>query len=162
MPGPSPWPLRRIPVRTALLATLWLVLTGGDPSAWLLGGPAVATAVLASFLLPQPAWRWQPSAVLAFLPFFLKVSLRAGIDVAGRSFRRTVVLNPGFIEYQWRLPAGPGRVFMANVVSLLSGTLSVGFDEQKLTIHALDVHQPIWADIQQLEARVAGLFRSEG
>jgi multicomponent Na+:H+ antiporter subunit E len=158
---PTKIPWRRILTRTALLATLWWVLTGGEPSSWLLGGPAVAAAVLASFILPQPAWRLQPAAIFAFLPFFLKISLRSGTDVAGRSFRRAVALNPGFIEYQWRLPSGPARVFMANVVSLLSGTLSVGFDERKLTIHVLDVHQAVWADIQQLEGRVARLFRQD-
>jgi multicomponent Na+:H+ antiporter subunit E len=161
MTGFSQMPLRRILTRAALLAALWWVLTGGDPSSWLLGVPAVIAAVLVSFILPQPAWRWQPAAAFAFLPFFLLISLRAGIDVAGRSFRRVLVLNPGFIEYQWRLPPGPARVFMANLVSLLSGTLSVGFDERKLTIHALDVRQPVWADIQHLEARVAGLFRPD-
>jgi multicomponent Na+:H+ antiporter subunit E len=161
MTGSSQTPWRRILTRAALLAALWWVLTAGDPASWLLGVPAVTAAVLVSFFLPQPAWRWQPAAALAFLPFFLMISLRAGIDVARRSFRRTVVLDPGFIEYRWRLPPGPARVFMANLVSLLSGTLSVGFDQRQLTIHALDVRQPVWADIQRLEARVARLFRPD-
>jgi multicomponent Na+:H+ antiporter subunit E len=144
------------------MAALWWVLTGGRIEAWPEGSVAVAAAVLASFALPGPiGWRFRPAGVLRFLPFFLSTSLRAGIDVARRVYTPALPLAPGLVDYDWRLEPGPARVFLANTVSLLPGTLTIGFDDRKLTIHALDRTSPIHEEVARLEVLVAGIFHQQ-
>lgn len=152
--------LQQILMRIGLLAALWWVLTGGRYGAWPAGIPAVAAALLASFALPRPAtWPWRPTGLVRFLPFFLKSSLAAGLDVARRAYAPGPPLAPGLVEYPWRLPPGPARVFLANTVSLLPGTLSIGFDDRKLTIHVIDRTRPVGEEVKRLESMVARLFR---
>ena len=48
---------------------------------------------------------------------------------------------------------------MANVVSLLPGTLSADIDGDGLVVHALDGRLPVTEQLAVLESRVADLFR---
>jgi multicomponent Na+:H+ antiporter subunit E len=50
---------------------------------------------------------------------------------------------------------------MADIVSLLPGTLSVELTADSLTLHVLDVRRPPDAELDRLEARVAELFGLE-
>lgn len=120
-----------------LLAGLWAVLTGGAPSSWWIGVPLIGLAAWVN-LSWWPAWRLSPVGVLRFLPYFAYQSLAGGWDVALRALRPSRPLDSGLIDYRLRLPPGTPRVAMANLVSLLPGTLSADLDGERLVIHALD------------------------
>lgn len=154
---------RRLAGRMVLLAPVWLVLTGGAADGWLPGLAVLVLAAAVSLLPPAaPAWRWRPLGLCRFIPFFLWHSLRAGLDVARRALHPDLPLAPGLVSHRWRLPPGPARVFFANTVSLLSGTLSVGFGAERLTIHVLDTGRPWQAELVRLERLVDDLFRRVG
>ncbi|MFA9459829.1 Na+/H+ antiporter subunit E [Thiohalorhabdus methylotrophus] len=143
----------------AALAGLWILLTGGAPISWIIGGPFVAAGALAAHgLRPDQERAIHPVAALAFLPFFLFHSLRGGWDVALRAFHPALPLAPGHITYPCRLPPGPARLFFGNVVNLLPGTLSVGEEAEGMTIHVLDRTASPDAELAILEARVAAVF----
>jgi len=114
----------------AAAAAVWLVLSGGQASSWLVGVPTVVAAVWAGRALraahsaEAPAARVRWSALPGFALFFLYESLRGGIDVARRLLHRRPAVAPGFIDYRCALPAGGARLLFANSVSLLPGTLS--------------------------------------
>ena len=70
----------------SVFAALWWALTGGAADSWLVGVPSVLAATVASQLL----WRrhtgwWSPLALLRFVVFFLRESMRGGVDVARRA-----------------------------------------------------------------------------
>ena len=145
----------------ALLALIWFVLAGGAPSSWIVGVPAIATALLLArrVEVATAPWRLDPAGVLRFAAFFLRESVRGGIDVAGRVSARRLRVAPGLVRYRWRLaPGDPARTTFVLCVSLLPGTLVVAAGERDLLIHALDATTPVAGELAALEQHVAGLF----
>ena len=145
-------------LRTLLFILLWWLITEGA-GGWYLGVPAVLLALGTSYWLqPRPVVRLRPTGLLRFAGFFQVQSLHAGLDVALRAFRPVMPLQPALQEYRLRLPAGPARVFLANTMSLLPGTLSTELRDDHLGLHVLDTRLPIEADLRRVEVRVADLF----
>ena len=143
--------------RTVLFALLWWILTDGAITSWLVGAPTVVFAVLASgALLPRVSWSL--SGIIRFVPFFLWHSLYGGVDVARRALHPRLPISPELFDHKWRLPPGLPRVFMANTVSLLPGTLSAELGEAHLRVHVLDYTCTFVSELPVIEARVAALF----
>ena len=148
---------RRLGFRTLLFALLWWILTEGTMNSWMVGAPVVLLAALASRAL-LPGASWSLTGIVRFVPFFLWRSLYGGVDVARRALHPQLQISPGLFDHRWRLPPGLPRVFMANTVSLLPGTLSAVLDEKYLRIHILDKTGDFSSELSVIEARVAGLF----
>ena len=70
-------------------------------------------------------------------------------------------ITPCLFDYRFRLPPGLPRVFMANTVSLLPGTLSVELGEEFLRVHVLDETGAINEELNLLENRLADIFGLE-
>lgn len=154
-PGWQAW-ARRI----LLFSVFWWVLSGGDAHGWLIGAPFI---VIASWLSLQ-LWtdlRISLGGVLRFLPWFAYQSLVGAVDVAHRALRPAMPLQPGLVRHRVRLPAGLCRVSLANVISMLAGTLSADLEDDELVIHTLDTGRDMHAMVQDLEPRIAGLFGIE-
>jgi multicomponent Na+:H+ antiporter subunit E len=146
-------------IRAAFLALLWWALTEGSPAAWAFGVPVIALAVGASMVLhPRRDWSLRPFGLARFIGFFLWQSLRGGIDVAGRALHPRLPIAPAMVDYRLRLPEGPARVFLADVVSLLPGTLSAALSDGRLRLHVLDERMPVTRALGTVEERVAALF----
>jgi multicomponent Na+:H+ antiporter subunit E len=143
-----------VAARGLLFSLLWWMLTDGSVESWWVGVPAVSFAVIASIALLPPlplVWR----ELLKFTPFFLWRSLLGGADVAWRAFHTGMPIAPEFIDYPLRLPPGLPRVILANIVSLLPGTLSAALDGQALKVHVLDSRGDFMTELKALEYRVA-------
>ncbi len=149
----------RLFLEGAVYAGLWAVLGGGSPASWLVGAPAVGLALLLSrHLAPDGCWVFRWLALGRFVPWFFAQSLRAGIDVAGRAFRRHPGLAPAVLDYRLRLPPGPARCFFMLVISLIPGTLTAAARDDLLLVHVLDRAQDNRRDLCDLETRVAEIF----
>ena len=149
--------LSSIVSRGVLFSLLWWIIADGVASSWSIGVPAVLLAVVISAaLLPPRPFVWHE--FLWFVPFFLLHSLLAGCDVAWRTFHPAMPIAPNLIEYPLRLPPGLPRVFMANTISLLPGTLSAALDQGVLKVHVLDRRSDFLAELEEVEQRVARLF----
>ena len=145
----------------ALLALLWFVLTGGAVSSWIVGLPTIAAALVLARRVEHPTspWRLDPAGALRFVTYFVRESVRGGIDVAGRVSARRLRVAPGLVRYRWRLPAdGPARALFALSVSLMPGTLAAAVGEHEVLIHALDAKAPVADELAAVEQRVAGLL----
>jgi multicomponent Na+:H+ antiporter subunit E len=143
--------------RALVFALLWWILTQGAINSWLVGVPVVVLAVLASKQL-LPVVSWSLSGIVRFIPFFLWRSLYGGVDVARRALHPKLPISPGLFDYRWRLPPGLPRVFMANTVSLLPGTLSAELGEEYLHVHVLDRSGDFIPELSIVEEHVARLF----
>ncbi|WP_177418381.1 Na+/H+ antiporter subunit E [endosymbiont of Lamellibrachia barhami] len=143
--------------RAALFALLWWILTDGAADSWLVGVPVVLFATLASLAL-LPPFSWSLIGIARFVPFFFWRSLYGGADVARRALHPRLPISPDMYEHRWRLPPGLPRVFMANIVSLLPGTLSAELDEECLRIHVLYETSTFAEDLSVVEKQVAGVF----
>lgn len=157
--GRSRWKTRFL-TRTMVFGALWWILASGDASSWWIGVPAVGFAAAVSLLLPPAPGRLRlsPSGLALFLPFFLFQSLQGGIDVMRRVFHPRLPLEPALICYRLGLGEASARVFMANAVSLLPGTLSADLDGHQLMVHTLDARMPVREQLRELELRVGRVF----
>ncbi len=153
----SPWTAL---LRFAAFAVLWFVLAEGELRYWGLILIAVTSATLASLILvPSSGLSMSPIGWIRFIPFFLGQSVLGGADVALRAITPTPRLDPGYVEYRFRLDAPPARVFVANTMSLMPGTLSVLLEGDQLQMHVLDTAMPAADRAREVEEHVARMFR---
>lgn len=143
--------------RGLLFSLIWWILTDGTAASWWIGIPAVLLALITSVALLAPVrFNWFEFA--RFVPFFLTRSLLGGVDVARRAFHPGLPIAPEFVEYPLRLPPGLARVFMANSVSLLPGTMSTEINEDCLTVHVLDGRKVMFSELERVEHGVARML----
>jgi multicomponent Na+:H+ antiporter subunit E len=143
--------------RGVLFSLVWWTLTDGAAPSWWIGVPAVLLAAITSAALLPPA-RFVWYEFLRFAPSFLARSLLGGADVAWRAFHPDMPIAPDLIEYPLRLPPGLPRVFMANTVSLLPGTLSAELGTNCLKVHVLDRRRNFVSELEAVEQSVARMF----
>ena len=147
-------------LRVTLYTIIWLVLTDGAMESWPVGIPVILFSTLVSVILLPPL-SFSLYGIFRFIPYFLWYSLRGGLDVALRAIQIPLAISPGLVDYPFRLPPGLPRVFMANTVSLLPGTLSVELYDEVLHVHVLDKTGAINEELNLLENRLADLFGIE-
>jgi len=136
-------------------AAIWWILAGGDATSWSWGVPAVLLAALCTPPATGPwRWRWLPG----FVRLFLWLSLRSALEVGYRALHPRQQLSPALVDYLWRLPPGPSRLFLAGAINLIPGTLSLHIRKQAVTIHVLNNVPATLHNVARLEARVAALF----
>ena len=151
--------VRAASVRLLLLLVFWRMLTQGDPTSWVIGIPTVLLATIISLWLSASSpWGWRFSSFFRFIPLFAYCSLKGGVDVASRAFRPSLPLAPAMLDYTLQLPEGTARVFFANVVSLLPGTLSADIRGDTLLVHMLDDTLPARMQLERFEVTGARLF----
>lgn len=139
--------------RTAWFLALWFALSGFDYADLPAAVIAVAFATWASLrLLPPGGARPSPILLARLLLRFMRQSLVAGLDVAWRALSPALPLRPGFIQYKPRLPQGPAQNAYCTLMSLLPGSLPAWQEPGgALTIHCLDVGQPVAAQMDEEE-----------
>ena len=139
----------------------WLVLTNAALADLV---PGLLAAVAASWvslrLMPASLGRLRPISFVKFLAHFLYQSIVAGTDVALRALHPRLPLRAGFVVYQTHLPPGTKRNLFCAITSLMPGTLPCGSaDDNGLTVHCLDVTQPV---LEQLSAEEALCIQTLG
>ncbi len=149
--------LRSGALRAVLFAMIWWILTDGATDSWRVGAPMVLLATVVSIALLPPS-SWSLVGIIRFVPFFLWRSLCGGVDVARRTLHPQLPISPGLFYHPWRLPPGLPRLFMANTVSLLPGTLSAELDADYLQVHLLDEQKDFLSELKMIEQRVAAMF----
>ena len=156
------WTISTILLRIVAMTLLWFVLAAGDLRYWGLILIAVLGGAAASLILvPSSGLSWSPIGWARFIPFFIVQSVLGGVDVALRAVALTPRLDPGYVEFDFRITEEPARVFVANTMSLMPGTLSVSLDSNRLRMHVLDTGMPNAERAREVEAHAASMFRLE-
>lgn len=138
---------------------IWVIISKGDFTSWVVGLPSIALAVtITDRLFAMRIQKVNISLLPGFIIWFLWHSLRGGMDVAWRALQPSVQLDPGFLHYHMTLPQGQARLIMINVVSLLPGTLSADIEGDVLVLHALDTTADVIAETLNAEQRVSALY----
>lgn len=146
-------------MRLVLLAGIWLVLTNGAADGWAFGVVAVTLVWLISVrLFPPGQYRLVPLQLPVFLAWFLSRSLMAGWDVSRRLLAPSLPVASGERSITLALPEGSPQWLLANLMSLMPGTLSVEVRGQRLRLHCLDTRDDVDAAVAEAERRVARLF----
>ncbi|NEX18967.1 Na+/H+ antiporter subunit E [Thiorhodococcus mannitoliphagus] len=141
---------------------LWLIFTGWNPGSWMIGVPSVLLATWAYGQLVGDSRAPSAARTLGFVLFFLRESVRAGVDVASRILRPRMRISPGFQTYRMRLADPSARVLFIDSISLLPGTLSADLvHREEIRVHALDATLDLAPELADLERRVGRLFGEE-
>jgi multicomponent Na+:H+ antiporter subunit E len=153
--------LRPYPILLPLaFAALWWLLSDGNPESWMVGIPAVLAATWAARRLGTgERSKISTWGLVRFLPLFVLESLRGGIDVARRTLAPRLRIEPGFTSYHIGLEQPNARVFFANCVCLLPGTLAADLQGKALRVHLLDGGINPQAELRRLERAVALIYR---
>ncbi len=143
-----------------ILAAIWLLLSGGAASSWVIGAPAIALASwAASRLRVMGSADISPRGFALFVPFFVWESVRGGVDVARRVLSPSPKLVPGFHQYTMTLMDPHAQLLFVNSVSLLPGTLAADLSGTRVRVHTLDMAADTTAELARLERRVADVYR---
>jgi multicomponent Na+:H+ antiporter subunit E len=149
-------------MRILAFGLLWFVLSEGEFRYWGLILIAVLSGTFASLVLvPSSGLGWSIVGWARFIPFFIGQSVMGGIDVALRAIALTPRLDPGYVECGFRVEEEAARVFVANVMSLMPGTLSVLIEGDRLRMHVLDTTMPAVERAREIEQHAARMFRLE-
>jgi multisubunit Na+/H+ antiporter MnhE subunit len=109
-------------------------------------------AFRAAFLLLL--WLVLMGGVEQFVLGHITAAIAAGVDIARRAFDPRLPLEPGFVVYRPRLPAGLARYLFTSYKSLLPGTVPCGDVQGGVIYHCLDVRQPIPEQLAAEETRM--------
>ena len=142
------------------LAALWWLLSDGAAGAWVIGVPAVIGAAWAAWSLGAgDLGTISLRGLLRFLPLFVLESVRGGVDVARRTLAARMDIQPGFAQFRTGLKKPAARVFFANCVCLLPGTLASDLDGDRIELHLLDSGIDPEPELRRLEESVARVYR---
>ena len=150
--------LRPALARTAGFLALWVILGGVNLTDLLVGVLAAVIATWTSLrLMPPGARQFHPLKLARYALRFLRQSIVAGVDVAWRALHPRMPLQTGFVVFRPKLPACSTLDAFCTVSSLLPGTLPCGPDVSGgLSIHCLDVSQPVARQLAEEEALFVG------
>ncbi len=144
-----------------ICAIVWLVLTEADPGSRLPGlGVVLCASGWRLLLRPRGCLALRPAGFLRFFPSFLGQSIISAIDVMRRTLAPRLSINPELLSYRTTLPEGSPRLFFANTISLLPGTLSADLHGDVVMVHVLDRRSNARDSLRNLEKKVAGLFQA--
>lgn len=150
--------------RGLALAALWWVVSEGST----LVGPELVVLVVAvataTSLWVSPPHRRRPARPLRLLyalGWFLRACVREGSRVVWRALRPGPPVQSVVVVHRLRHPDRPNlAVLLADVISVLPGTLVLRIDEDALLVHVLDRDRLDLADLAATEQRLAGLLGS--
>jgi multicomponent Na+:H+ antiporter subunit E len=157
----SRWVVATVSRGVALAALWWVVSEGSTLLPLPLAAGVVAVATVASLAVapPRRPVRVRALPLLRFAGWFVLASLRGGTDVGLRALSSRMRLDPGVVEYPL---AWPDRrdiaVLLADVVSLLPGTLAVAIGSDRLVLHVLDRRLPVDDEMGEAERRIAAVL----
>lgn len=161
---------RTLLIRAVIFSALWLLLTKGVWSSWVIGIIVVPVSVWMSMRLFHNAAAVPVHSVtgqlhygrlLRLLPYFLLNSLKGGIQTARLAFAHRIALRPGTVSYPLRLPSGHTQLWFIHLISLLPGTLSAQLNGDSLLVHMLEVNESNYRDVIECEQKIAYLFDLE-
>lgn len=166
-PVPRPRPGLRLAVVVAWSVIVWVALWGDVSAANVLCGVVLGLVTLRLVPLTSPDRRVpvRPLALLRLAGFFVWALVRASAVVAWEVVTPRNDINEGIVAIPLRTSSPGLMTYVANVVSLTPGTLTleVRRDPPTLYIHVLHLRaiEDVRADIHRLEDVVLAAFGSE-
>ena len=143
-----------------LYLLLWVVLSGGKIALF-----PLLFMLLMSFLTPRiftlEYRHISVKAALKLCLWFLLYSLKGGVQVALFALRPKLRLEPFVYRHSVKADNPFSITMLANLYSLMPGTVSMGYDQGILSLHILDKTLFDRALIQRLEAYAIEAFEKE-
>lgn len=131
-----------MPLHSALLLVVWLLLNGLSAGQLLLGGLlSLAIPIITAPFADRQSRVVKPMSMAVYVVRLFWDIFVSNLEVARRVIATNRKLNPGFIAYPLQLTGDFPLTVLASTISLTPGTVSVDFSDDKkwLYIHALHI-----------------------
>jgi multicomponent Na+:H+ antiporter subunit E len=127
-----------------LLAVTWALFAGQVAVRELLVGFLVGFGILALFprALGTAGYVRRSLATLRFTGFFLKELSLANVQVALLALHPRPPLNPMIVAYPMRLEGETAQTLLAATITLMPGTVAMGFDDERRVLYAHAIGLP--------------------
>lgn len=152
---------------TAVLAIVWWLLSGFViPLILALGAGSIVSVVWVAHRMDavdheshpiQLAARW-----LIYLPWLLWEIVKANYDVARAIVKGGDAIRPRLMLVKASQSSEVGRVTFANSITLTPGTVTIGMEDDRLTIHSLTPGSYDGLETGDMDRRVAALEIGKG
>jgi len=121
----------------ALYLLLWIILSGGkiEPFPLLF---IVLISLLTPYVFQLKYHTISLKSSLKLIGYFFYYSLKGGIQVAFFALKPKLDLNPFVYEHTLKTHNELSTSMLANIYSLMPGTVSMGYHKGILTLHILD------------------------
>ncbi len=92
-----------------------------------------------------------------FLPLFFMSYLAASFNMVYRVLHPGLLIHPGIVKVKTQIKSDTGLAFLANSLTLATGTITVDLDKEKgfLYLHWVDIKTQ---DTEEIAKRIAGRF----
>lgn len=141
---------------------LWMGLVGKLDTQEIVSGVLVALVLSMLFYRRasifnglRPTWL-MPVHILIYLIDFAAALIIANLDLARRVLTPSLPIRPEIVVVETGLQSRLGRLLLANTITLTPGTLSVDYDENRLSVHW--VYSPPGLNPQQVTEKIVGRF----
>ncbi|SPJ33659.1 Na+/H+ antiporter subunit E [Kushneria phyllosphaerae] len=149
-----------------LLAVAWIALSGDFSMGGMLAGLAFGYLVILLLQNQLPGLQGYGTRLpkmISFVFYFLRELFMANFKVAFDVLTPPWHMTPGVIAFELEAKTDFEIAFVANLISLTPGTLSLDIsdDRQVLFIHAmfLDDEQTLRGDLREMERRALAVLR---
>ncbi len=136
----------------------WWLLSGNQ--GWAFGLPAAVIATALAVWLGLKPWHIRLRFLPSFVFFFFREMFVGAWDVALRTLKPHLPVNPGWEAYELTVTQLRVRLLCSSLMGLMPGTLASRIEGDRLWIHALDKEHG-WRDtVKQLEKQLDRLIAS--
>jgi len=153
---------RHLVYKALALFVIWLLLTERYSPAHVLLGLVASLGVA---LVNTDAGRSADVAIrwlqlLRFFPWLFGRILISGLHLSFLILHPKLPIAPALIRHRTKLGHEPGIVLLGNSVTLTPGTVTVEAQTNELIVHAMDDESHKTLHSQNLERKVADVFRT--
>ncbi len=148
---------------TAVLSALWLLLSGHwhNPLLIGLGMASILLTMVVSVRMSVTDREGHPIHLafggLLYWPWLIKEIVVANIDVAKAILGLTDAVRPSLFTIKASQRTDLGKTIYANSITLTPGTVTIGLNDDELTIHALTPAAREGLDTGEMDRRVTHL-----
>ena len=120
-----------------IYSLLWAVLSGAKIDLFALIFILIL-AITTPFIFSLQRSKFHYFYIFTFFFFFLKYSIIGGLGVAKLAIKKNLSLTPTLYKLPLKTTNDFTSVMLANIYSLMPGTLSMDIQNHTLTLHILD------------------------
>ncbi len=155
--------LLRIVSLAIVLSVLWLLLSGHWDNGLInaLGLASIVLTLVVSIRMGVTDREGHPVHLalrgLLYWPWLIKEIVVANIDVAKAILGMTDDIKPNLFTVKASQRTDLGRTIYANSITLTPGTVTIGMNDDELTIHALTPAAKEGLETGEMDRRVTGV-----
>lgn len=120
-----------------LYGLIWLILSNGAFNI-LIAVLLVIFAFVTPFLFKLPQQHFNMIQIIQLFGFFIYYSIKSGVIVAWYALRPNLSITPLIYTMKLNTSTPFAASMLANIYSLMPGTLSMGIENDHIVLHILD------------------------